>query len=527
MAAIALTLIIAVPIGMGYILNIDDVERNVWKDNESMDVSRLINNSSQMIYTPYTGVDNNNTAENGIGDIQSLDFVSVGSTVTSVPVYSMTGTYNWEVTTGENVPDANFGPVWSFSVTTSQMRSITFAMTDGTYRGVVFDSSPMTYAVVKTASKYVVAVTTEIPADQVSRVIFHFLGSYTIPVTVREVSGYANPSFGWHAPDIDTGYYWKNGQSSNSFLMTVNLASPSVSRIFVQSYPTDTYGAQTAIEIDKQVSGSVIISTYYKAPDINPLELIDSVELGNYQYIRLELDYSNSQLSVSGLAAWPPMNGIPAQYNTSTLEFQKIPGYSTFGYLVFDDPTAANIYRIDRTMIYSGYYPTAENVSIDPTQYYPQISSSKIVISKVGLTGDSITFAGETYPVTNGTITVGSSKHNVDGLVLRSITSDGVTWNNYIDNRQVDDSAAISPVGLGGTWSAIYTLSDLELSTETAPEWIPGGFGIDQDTFALIGLMTCAALTVILGMYGVRSGVKVLWLMMATGGAALIFMFML
>lgn len=228
----------------------------------------------------------------------------------------------------------------------------------------------------------------------------------------------------------------------------------------------------------------------------------------------------------------------PVSFNTVELEYQtqsengigEITKHQTFSYIEFaQDPinTGVNVYRVDRAFIKSATYPTVENATITPTNLQPNLTNMELKISKVGIAGDSITFAGVTYPVTNGTITVGSSKHNVDGLVLRSITSDGVTWNNYIDNRQVDDSAAISPVGLGGTWSAIYTLSNLELRTETAPEWIPGGFGIDQDTFALIGLMTCAALTVILGMYGVRSGVKVLWLMMATGGAALIFMFML
>lgn len=526
MAAIALTLIIAVPIGVGYLLNIEEVDRNVWFENDPKNITNLISNSYQDIFIPYTGAENNNFASNG-GEFQSLDFVNIGSTVSPIPVYSMTGTYNWNVSTGVNNPDDNFGPVWSFSVTTDQMTNMSFSLTNGYTQGVtVAATTPATtYTVVKTSDNYIVDGSTTIPADTVTGVRFTFKGSYTIPVTVQAISGYANTSYGWHATDDDTGYFWSNNHNNSSLLMTINMPSATSFDILIQ-LPDNFNTSNSRISISKDGSGNVSVSTYSKQPEVSPV-LLDSADLGNYQFIRLEINYSSSQLVVSGLASWPPMTSNPVLYNSKTLDLHKIPGYSVFSRLYFNDPAGSNIYRIDRATISAGTYPTATDVTINPKEYYPQLDSLKLTISKIGIVGDSITFAGETYQVTDGQITIGSSKQNVENIVFRSTTDDGVTWHNYVNKRQVGDTSAVSTIGLGGTWSAIYTLSDLDMRTETAPEWIPGGFGIDQDMFALIGLMTCAALTVLLGMYGVRSGVKVLWLMMATGGAALVFVFML
>lgn len=525
MAAIALTLIIAVPIGVGYILNIEEVDRNVWFENEPKNITNLISNSYQDIFIPYTGVDNNNFMQRG-ELYQSLDFVSIGSTVSSIPVYSMTGTYNWNVTSGYNDPDDNFGPLWYFTVTTEQMNSVSFSLTNGSTQGIyVAPTAPVSsYVVQKTADNYIVD-NRVFPANEVTSVSFRFNGSYTIPVTVQEISGYANASYGWHAADDDTGYSWTNNHNNSSVSMTINMPSATSFDVLIQ-LPDNFNTSNSRISISKDGSGNVSVSAYSKQPEGSPV-LLDSVDLGNYQFIRLEINYSSSQLVVSGLASWPPMNVNPVLYNSKTLDLHKIPMYSVFSRLYFNDPAGSNIYRIDRATISAGTYPTATDVTINPKEYYPQLDSLKLTISKIGIVGDSITFAGETYQVTDGQITIGSSKQNVENIVFRSTTDDGVTWHNYVNKRQVGDTAAVSTIGLGGTWSAIYTLSDLDMRTETAPEWIPGGFGIDQDMFALIGLMTCAALTVLLGMYGVRSGVKVLWLMMATGGAALVFVFML
>ena len=94
LAAIALTLIIAVPIGLGYGLASHDVPYTSWDTSDSINVSNSILNSSTPYFSEYAGPANNSTLirerlVTGGGyesSIISPAYVTTGSTATSLPL---------------------------------------------------------------------------------------------------------------------------------------------------------------------------------------------------------------------------------------------------------------------------------------------------------------------------------------------------------------------------------------------------------------------------------------------------------
>lgn len=113
-------------------------------------------------------------------------------------------------------------------------------------------------------------------------------------------------------------------------------------------------------------------------------------------------------------------------------------------------------------------------------------------------------------------------KVKVDDIRLDSRVKDGVRT-NYINN--VELSEGDTALTMSGKWGAIVVLDQLTYNEVTSTEWVAGEWawnGVDA-SFGLIGLMTCGAVFVGLGMYGARSGAKVGTLMLICGAAALIF----
>lgn len=525
-AAIALTLAIAAPIGLGYMLNIDTVEQSSLVEKDSTNISDLINNSTQSVYTPYTGVENNkNVTINGA--ISQPNYVTTGSTYTSIPIIGNIAPYTWNVTqTNSNPIPEEFGPLWEFTVSNDYISVLTYKNSHGNTVWTSFaQTAPAVMETIKKTDTYYYFGAGDnigVPVSEVNDLKISFR-SLPPPITVQRqgITGYAYPQSGWYSPDTPGGNdlaYWFNNQNNSGITLTVNLVERSITKLSF-----NTLYQANAIEIEKESSGNVVVRTY--GTENGVYGVIAENDLGNYQYIRMIK--TTDGVTVGGLSSWPSMTDKNVtMYNSVVMPL----GSPYFSRIYFTDDainTGANIYRVDETQIKSGTYPAVSNAVIDPTNINPTITNSQLKISKVGIFGSSITFGGQTYDVTNGRISVNNRTVQVDGATFRSVTDDGVTWSNYINNYKVSDTASLSTLSLNGVWSAIYTLSTLDVETKQVTSWIPGHFALDMSGFAVMGIVTCAALTVGLGLYGKRSGTKMLWLMMITGGAGLIFMFMI
>lgn len=97
LGAIALTLVICVPIGLGYLLAVDEETVDGWQTTDQYNISDILLNSTTDYYNSYSGPGNNSTLiqpiyypSGGATEVQQVapDYVTVGSNYTSLPTYS-------------------------------------------------------------------------------------------------------------------------------------------------------------------------------------------------------------------------------------------------------------------------------------------------------------------------------------------------------------------------------------------------------------------------------------------------------
>ena len=527
LAAIALTVIVAMPIGLGYMMNINEVSYNEYEQNGTTNITDMINNSTSDVFTLYTGIDNNKLCNDG-GVPMSLDFVTSGSTYTSVYKYTVTSTSTSNLPAGNTTLTSSY--YWKFVISNNYCRGYGWTDSGGnSHFNAIAATAPATNVTFERLATGFYMDSFDYPIAPLDVTNFYVYLITSGPGTTSFLSAkYAYQAAGWHAPGTPgtpkSTDYWYNVQNNQSITMMVDLKETSQTYLYPRHGGSSSYGKQ-ALGIDKEASGNVKVYT----TDSNGA-IIESDDLGNYEYVRLTIGSDNKVL-VEGLSRWPSFNDKINAINSFELTADFKTNGQPINQINFTQPgtnTGANIFRVDSTSIKSGTYPVVNNGTINPQVLNPNLVNSEMKISNVMIPGSSITFAGETFTVSsNKTINVSGYTVNVDGATFRSVTEDGVTWSHYIDGHLVDQSGSISSIDLNGTWSAIYKLSNLDMSSVTRDQWQAGSFAFDQETFALVGLITCGLATIGLGLYGIRSGTKMLWLMLVTGGAALIFMFMI
>ena len=94
-AAIALTLMIAMPILLGFAMSSEEITSTRWTDTSSSNLSNEILNNETIIYGPYDGPNNNTYLLNYVGLSPSLarevpDYNEVSEIYTSLPIYDTT-----------------------------------------------------------------------------------------------------------------------------------------------------------------------------------------------------------------------------------------------------------------------------------------------------------------------------------------------------------------------------------------------------------------------------------------------------
>ena len=151
-------------------------------------------------------------------------------------------------------------------------------------------------------------------------------------------------------------------------------------------------------------------------------------------------------------------------------------------------------------------------------------------IKDVYLYGSSLTFAGNTYTVSQGNIMIGSHKIPVNGMVFDSIPNQDGDYVNRINGTVISTTAQASTITFNGQWSASVSTEEQELITYTKTEWVAGSFGWDgiDTNFLMVGLITCLGVFIALGIYAKKKGSGgLIPLMIVVGGAAMVFFVML
>lgn len=523
LAAIALMIIVCAPIGLGYLLNTEDVDYGTWKRGGMTQINDYVNQDRENTYTNYTGIMNNyygfyNTpSPSGKSGLAQLDFVSVTSNPSSYPVRG-DGTPEIITYSGGDLDLGSYGgDNYKVAFDINKGFNLDIGMIGGggmgyTQPAVSGSSDPAVHIIKQGSNLYI----DDTLYPDVASVTFSSTNTgFTVTITpIDTLIGYADVTKGWYV-DPYVNLAWYNSQSINT---------PNYGAVFMVEMPTNTefymFGSNVSLtntHFIRDASGEVTVQQT-KNGSILPTEI-----LGNYQYIMIDCNRFDPP-EISGIAAWPQMGIVPEKLNTITPN-------EPIDYLFHIMTTSSDIhFRVDMSMILDKTVPITTNTTVYVNGIKPNMTSYDLELQDVVKAGDSIGFNGTMYRVVGNKLIINDFRTiDIIGktITISSRSSDNVTWNNYINGILVSNSASMSDVTLNGTWGvSSYNLYGLTIEHKIKQEWMPGGFDFDTSALSIIGLAACAAAFVILGLTGARSGGKIIWLAVICGGGALVFLFM-
>ena len=477
LAAIALTLMIAAPIGLGYLFATEDTTVTSWESENRVNLSDTILNSEHPIYMDYTGTSNNTTLTNG-----EIVYRETSSIPTSYPMQSIESV---SITfTDDEWVDLSGYPYWEIRV--PDLMGVSYQMNG--------DESD---------HNYVIGPLT----------IFGYGGSlrftdsthtFTL-VSYSDEGAYANLNAGWTFPLSSTGYVWTNNQVNETVTLLIDLPTNSTINI----------GNVMSIHRDNDGLTSVIERKYNP-----PYLLVQAEELGYYEYVLAT--WTPQGMTVSGLTAWPNLGSTYQKFNTVDFVLQEYTQPATVSGFTLRVSTTDITLRVESATILSGSFPDTEDYTLDMNNLFPGKSYS-LKLNSIGIYGTSLTIGDETFTVTNGRISVNGSNVSLKGATISSKLN-GSEYDVYVNALKVGSSEDPASISFNGEWSLTLTADILRTVENTNTQWAPGVFAFDKTDFAACGLLVAGALLVGLGMYGQRSGIKMGILLLICGGAALIYL---
>lgn len=223
---------------------------------------------------------------------------------------------------------------------------------------------------------------------------------------------------------------------------------------------------------------------------------------------------------------WPETIGPANYYQTYDMTFDMVSVNLNVGLTTFKNGYTTPVMRVDDAL-----YAAFEYATIKDQIYFPSSfkGNPATTINNVQLYGPSFTFGGNTYTVTKGNITMGNHDISVSGLVLSSVPNPNGGYDNKIGNTVISTTAGPSSITFNGKWSASITTTAQEEYEITKTEWKAGDFawdGIDHN-FIMAGLLASLGAFVGVGIYARRTRSSVWPLLIVCGGAALLFFVML
>ena len=543
LTVIALVAIVACPILIGYAMAFEEHDKDIWDQERTRSVNGLINND-----TGWTWTMANTYTMNGINvlcDTNGNTMTPFYNHIAASPATSINAR-QWAVSANSLISGGMYQYATVFFTDSSPYTMSVAYLDEGNLLNATVSLTLSASLKNETLyGYYETPLGTDVPYSFDNVTAFSF--DKSVILQGNHSTLYADPAYGWtinqeiYETYSDSPYnpiYWKpySGFVTDQVVLTVDFGSIS------SMSPGDTYTASI-----KAVTNGMT--------DNNPVDIVvhqGTDPLSDPSYMTFNGTYVPTGQNIGGnfsstgnvyqfvfdldgvgayyIGDWSDQIGRAQYYQHIDMPYEYAddsdPRVTEIYGLNLQDTLAAGlslVYRVDFAHARNSSYDVATDVSWDPNSLLLDDTASYRISFGDGAIGNSISWGGETYKITDGKITVGTIKYNVKDLVLDSRYLDG-TRTNYINGRQI--STGDNVLQLGGSWSITVNLSELKHSTEKITEWTPGKFawnGVDQ-SFALMGLITCAAVFVGLGMYGARSGAKVGKLMIICGAAAFVFL---
>lgn len=524
-AAVALTIMVIVPIGLGYCLNIEDVEKEVWETvGDTTNISGYLYNDSIDTYKPYTGPYNNaygyfyNTQSNGKSGLAQLNFVTVNNTYSSIPVrgdgslITVTGTGSYL-----SISDYTSSDSYTLNWNGNRGYGIKYVTTAGVEWGIVSPeisgAGVISTQLIKSGTTMVLAANGQTIENVASVQVSIQSGQELQIIPQNVIIGYAQITDGWF---IDANTSMQLRSPSTHYIdgrLLINMPINSTVSISGANNYTLHY-----LKIDRNISGDISATSYVNST------ATATKNIGDTDTVCIEVDYRGNIYTVSSVEYWPQLGQDPVKINT--VELERYPG-RTIDYL---KPDNSNIhFRMDALQILDSTVPVAHEKSLNIHDVKPEFNNCQIKFSNVLIPGRSITLGQTKTFYTDGNKLIVSSNQKVplEGMVISyKYTPDPIlpTYDIYVNNTLVNSTHGDPTIRFNGDWGATWEITEIEKKTITVPNtWVPGHMGIDMSEAALIGIATCAALFIILGMTGKMSGKKAALLGLICGSGAVIF----
>ena len=586
LAAIALTLIIAMPVGIGFLTAVHQEETDSWQTTNSSKISDLMLNHQTPYYGSYKGSSNNASLWKD-GAIVSPEYVTATSSFTSLPIYEVT-------TTTVTLPQS-----------TNVGNDLTLGI--GPTAGVFFDGE-YPAASIGVHDYYCISTGNVVLYETGYSGVNDFL-SYTkgLPTYLMRNSPTTWAAYVGNTLVSEDIAYWINDYR-NSGVSTSNIVYKDLTEI-TTSTPYSGYVSNGMMKIGNDyaygsfsfqvAANSVTIagqeteyetlpSIYIAQPGNIGLSVVTSTGSyadpsdgwtvpnvsGTYQWLNnqdnqsvtfyVKVNYGAGQYATIGnlriYPASPQLIGV--QLISEGYESEQLLGaydylqvvMSTDGYRVtglaswpsmgtvpvtynsvtLDDPieTFDNVdiqatsknwhFRVDNANIEQGTYPSTFDYSLNLQQIYPD-TNIDIYLNSIGIYGDYINFGGAQLTVDNGSVSINGKTYRLLHAHL-SAWNEGSHYSLRINGDEVATTSEPPTIFWGGEWSVTATAYKIEQVHEYVTVWHAGEFGLDKTGFAVAGLLACGALLVVLGLSGQRSGGKMGVLLLICGGAAIVFL---
>lgn len=553
-AVIALVAVIAVPILLGYALNLNEVTETDYRvTGDPVNVTPLLQNGEYYDYVQADtyGLNTNFTNDPDVQQQLVPAYQKTTNQKTSLPF--VVNANNWS------------GGYWQLNNHNKVYMAFDYTGTGTAYVSMQIISNGSVLQTVNRVTYYSYNHSTD-------SITYSYYGSGTTQVYDGYVSGgnytqvnivlhnMSNVMTYWGQQDTDTSTYvdlsagfrlaYNTGgyialpYQTKSFVMSVNLDS--ITDPTYQFFIDSKYGRIGFYKTT--VDGVASWKAGWTSGTAQPIYYDPTLNNNTYQ-IFYEIDYSKNKVDenyryydlfvqLRYVGNWPSFIGVANsyfdydyhQYNSSEPISSSPIGLKNVRVLKSEYAYGNNggltpKIRMDAALCRGTAYPVITDKSYDPATFKDNPSTT---ISNVNTYGASIEFGGNTYNVSKGTITVGTHKVPINGLVLSSVPSDG-GYDNKIGDTIISTTATPSAITFNGKWSASITTTAQEEYEYTKTEWIAGEFawnGLDQN-FLMVGLLTSLGAFIALGIYARRTKASIWPLLVVCGGAALTFFVML
>lgn len=359
-----------------------------------------------------------------------------------------------------------------------------------------------------------------------------FTAYYRYSVETFNKSGYVQPAAGakWEPGQLHTtqgisGHLWTNGYDNGTVRFILSDGNPSAGtawngRIYYNGNSTE----YTEISID--ATGKWYLNGH-------------QLEADTGQHL-LEISFVDHTISLSGLvySSDYSSNPYPRIIDTYTYDIPDDSVIYAMDTIQTMEFTVSDYTMYNRMVVYTysadvatGKQPYIKDQTVTPANYYNGVSVS-YQIADIAFYGPSVALPGiGTQTVTNGKITFTGTdgEEYTEGLrnsvILAMYDADTGNYDVLLNGIKIAESISASDLKIifNGTWYFTSSIYQVVPYTYEGYDWDFSQLNVSHNEYCIIGMLVSVLAFIGCAMYGKKSGGKVIWCLMISGLAFIIY----